>query len=64
MDGKKLAEGKEYTYTAPAKEADAKYEYTFKNWTDANGNVVSEKAEIKVTAGAENATYYANYDKS
>lgn len=68
MDGetvlktKKLAEGKEYTYTAPAKEADAKYEYTFKNWTDANGNVVSEKAEIKVTAGTENATYYANYE--
>lgn len=59
--GVKLTEGKEYTFTARDKDADAKYTYTFKNWTDADGNIVSTEAKLTVTAGSEDATYTANY---
>lgn len=56
----KVEEGKDKTYTAPEKAATAEFEYKFINWTDEDGNVVSDKAEITVTATAD-ATYTANY---
>ena len=55
-----VKEGTDKTYTAPEKDATAKYEYEFLNWTDAEGNVVSENAEITVTVTA-NVAYTANY---
>lgn len=62
--GVKLTEGKEYTFTARDKDADAQYTYTFKNWTDADGNIVSTEAKLTVTAGSEDATYTANYTET
>lgn len=58
-----LAEGKTTEYTAEAEKLTVDKVYTFKNWTDAEGNIVSETATLKVTVGAD-ATYTANYDSA
>lgn len=58
-----LAEGKTTEYTAEAEKLTVDKVYTFKNWTDAEGNIVSETTTLKVTVGAD-ATYTANYDSA
>ena len=60
----KVAEGNTYTITAADITKTAQYEYKFKNWTDAAGNVVSTEAKLTVTAGATDATYTANYEET
>ena len=57
-----VEEGSSKKYTAPEKAATESLTYKFKNWIDAEGNVVSETAEITVTAGTEDAVYYAVYE--
>ncbi len=61
LKAKKVAEGKETSYIAPVKASTAEFTYSFLHWIDAAGNVVTEEAEITVTAGTEDAVYYAVY---
>lgn len=56
-----VAEGKTYEIKAADKAATAEFNYTFKEWVDEDGNVVSTDATLKVTATDKNATYEAKY---
>ncbi len=56
-----IEENSEFTYTAPEKAKTAEYEFTFVGWADADGEIVTDKADLKVTLGTEDVTYTAVY---
>ncbi len=56
-----IEENSEFTYTAPEKAKTAEFEFTFVGWADADGEIVTDKADLKVTLGTEDVTYTAVY---